>query len=273
MIEKYNLHELHIYPVKSLGGISLSESHAEERGFRYDRRWMLVDERGRFLSQREYPRLALLKVSEEGEGFICYPAPAPEKKIWLPKIPEGTGSIPVTLWKDGFRARCMGKEFDEWFSEYLGSSCRLVYMDERVIRRVDPRYAVKNESVSFSDGYPYLVVSHESVVLLNTLLQKPVSLNRFRPNLVLSGGLPFAEDEIGDFRIGEALFRNVKPCARCTVITIDPDSATKDNEPLNVLSRFRGKNNKVFFGYNVVCIKPGLVKLSDPVEVISKRII
>jgi hypothetical protein len=158
-----------------------------------------------------------------------------------------------------------------WFSRYLGFDCRLVYMDEAAHRPVDPQYAPEGREVSFADGYPLLLTAEASLADLNARLDAPVPMNRFRPNLVVAGGMAFAEDGWSRVRIGAVPFQVVKPCARCVVTTIDPQTAAQGKEPLRTLSRFRRRQGKVFFGENLIPEQPGIVRVGDPVEVLAWR--
>ncbi len=259
------LSAIYIYPVKGLAGISLSSSLVEERGLQYDRRWMLVDDSDTFLTQRKFAQMALLKVKLTDEGLLVQA----RGKTDLP-IPFGaTGDkLRVTVWDDTCEAIAVSKASDQWFSEALGISCRLVYMPDYSVRPVDSRYAVAHNYVSFADAYPFLLISEESLADLNTRLEEAVPMNRFRPTLVVKGATPFAEDTWYQFRIGECLFYGVKPCARCVVTTIDQETAGKGKEPLKTLASYRQREHKILFGQNVVFGREGSqIKVGDEVVI------
>jgi len=242
-----------IYPIKGLGGIGLQKSTVERRGLRWDRRWLLVDEKGKFLTQRSHPKMALLQPSFEEEYLVIKPKDGSLESLSIPtQLPDNLEHISVTVWKDTCEAVLIGKKYNQWFSTFLNIDCRLVFMPDSTHRAVDPIYAKEGEIVSFADGYPILIAGERSLADLNKRLEVPVPMNRFRPNLVFSGGEPFEEDTWGYFKIGdEASFRGTKPCARCQVPTIDQDTGEMGKEPMKTMNTFRRKGKKVLFGLNV----------------------
>lgn len=258
--------DIFIYPIKSLGGLRLSEAVVEEKGFQYDRRWMLVNEEGVFLSQRDYPQLALLKVELGVNELVVFRKNEKEKLIQVPFEMANGPEIMVTIWDDQVLGKVVHPEISTWFSDYLGIEVNLVVMPESSHRKVDQRYAVNCESVSFADGMPYLLIGQESLNDLNSRLERPVPMDRFRPNIVFSGGSPFLEDSLREFKIGEVEFQIVKPCARCVMTTVDQETGKKGKEPLKTLSGYRTINNKVYFGQNVVALGPGKVKIGDHIQ-------
>lgn len=254
------LTDIIIYPVKSLRGISLDSAHAGMKGFEYDRRWMLVDEEGHFLTQRTLPVLATLEIKNDKEGWIIQ-----HKQEHL-KVPFDLSDVPklnAEIWGDLLEVSLAPDYFGEWFSDHLKIKCHLVYMGENLKRMVDERYRTNKEMVSFADAFPYLLIGESSLHDLNSKLVNPVPMNRFRPNLVFSGGEPFSEDSFDRIETGEAVFRAVKPCTRCVVTTTDQLSGIRGSEPLLTLSKYRKKGNHVFFGQNLVCLKEGKVKIGD----------
>ncbi len=255
---------LFVYPVKSLAGIPLSEAQVTDRGFRYDRRWMLVDEQGMFLSQRELASMALLVPERSPEGLLVRDASGDH--IMIQEKDEGE-TLRVGIWEDECEAILYEAAVNQWFSKRLNISARLVYMPESSHRNVDPRYAHHSELVGFADGYPFLMISEESLADLNHRLDHPVAMNRFRPNLVTRGGEPYLEDTIGTFRIGDIEFRAAKPCARCQVVTIDQQTAAITKEPLRTLSSYRRDGNKVLFGMNLLHQGSGSLSIGDRVFV------
>lgn len=263
MNDKLLLQDIFIYPIKSLGGIRLTEAKVEERGFQYDRRWMLVDQTGRFVSQREFPVLALLQVKLREDGLLVFFKRNPDHQLFIPfDLAEGP-DILVVIWHDQVIGKVVSKAIGRWFSDFLGFEVELVVMPESTQRKVDLRYAVNGESVSFADGMPFLIIGQASLDELNSRLDSSVPMNRFRPNLVFSGGQPFLEDELRKIRISSAEFQIVKPCARCVLTTVDQETGEKGKEPLRTLAAYRTVNNKVMFGQNVVALKLGEVKVGD----------
>ena len=269
--------EINIYPIKSLGGISLSEVVVEEKGLRYDRRWMLVDENGVFLTQREFSRMAILKVSLEDAGLKV--TAADNKSIEIPFQPTSDEKLKVTVWSSKCQAVSYDENINNWFSDVLRTSCRLVIMPEETRRVVSPNYAVRKfqDVVSFADGYPVLLIGEGSLNDLNTRLFDSVPMNRFRPNLVVKDSDAFAEDDWKKIRVGEVVFHLVKPCARCVMTTIDQATGISDGkEPLKTLSTYRlvKKNGeaKVNFGQNLIAeAAGGRVRVGDEIEVLETK--
>ncbi|SFB57271.1 MOSC domain-containing protein [Algoriphagus aquimarinus] len=261
------IQDLYIYPIKSLAGIRLTEAKVEERGFELDRRWMLIDESGRFLSQRTFPIMALLRVEIGEDSLSVYHSSNPLESIHIPFTEEGEEISSVTVWDDDMPARLVNSQIDEWFSKVLGMNVRLVKMPLSTERKVDPKYAVNGESVSFADGMPYLLIGQKSLEDLNKKLEEPVPMNRFRPNIVFSGGEAFIEDSWRRIQIGELDLQVVKPCARCVMITVDQNTGIKAAEPLKTLASYRREGKKVLFGQNVVALSGGVIKVGDELKV------
>ena len=258
---------LYHYPVKSLAGIPLQRSVLDHYGLQYDRRWMLVDQEGEFLSQRREPRMALIGQRIEGEELILHAVGS--RELHLPLRPASAAWIEVRIWNESCRAQHCGEQADRWLSDFMGQACRLVYLPESESRRVDPDYAVETDRTAFSDGFPLMLLSEGSLAELNGRLEVPVPMSRFRPNLVVSGCEPFAEDGWNRLRIGGVTFRVVKPCARCIITTIDPATAERGSEPLQTLSEYRLRGNKVHFGQNLLHDASGSLALGMRVEVLA----
>ncbi|HEY9706973.1 MAG TPA: MOSC domain-containing protein [Oculatellaceae cyanobacterium] len=258
---------IYIYPIKSAAGISLKTAQVEKRGFQCDRQWMLVDQTGKFLTQRQFPRMALISVLLDKDRLVVK---APNRKsLSLPIHMDSDHYVRVQVWNDVCDAILLGEEVSQWFSEFLEISCQLVYMPERSFRPVNPRYATNNEQVSFADGFPFLLISEASLEDLNQRLDEPVPMNRFRPNLVVTGCEAFAEDSWRSIRIGSIVFRVVKPCDRCTITTVDQALGIRGKEPLQTLAKYRRSNGKILFGQNLIPEKVGLLHIGDAVEIDS----
>lgn len=260
--------ELYIYPIKSLGGISLSSATLTDRGFEHDRRWMLVDEHHRFLSQRELPQMALLQVDLNGQGLLIRHGHQDQEPLQIPWEPEGE-TCTVTVWDDTCLARWVSRQADEWFSRILSFPCRLVYMPDVSHRLVDERYAHRKEITSFADGYPLLLIGQASLDDLNRRLSSPLPMDRFRPNIVFRGGEPYQEDSMSHFEIAGISFFGVKLCARCVITTIDQLTAGKGKEPLKTLNSYRSRNNKIYFGQNLLFNGKGMISVNDPINFLS----
>lgn len=270
------LSEIYIYPVKSLGGIRLKTANITARGLENDRRFMLVDENGRFLSQREHPQLAIFKTEIEAESLkITNKKDGSTLKISLQysQNHEITQLLNVQIWDDETSAIEISNEATNWFTEALGIVARLVYMPEESQRKTDAQYSLTGEEItSFSDGYPILIIGQSSLNDLNNRLENPVNINRFRPNFVFTDGEPFEEDAWHEFTVGNVRFFGVKPCARCIMTTIDQETGEKKGkEPLLTLNKYRKAGNKILFGQNVLISKLGTVSVGDDVTILSRK--
>lgn len=265
MFENFSIQDIFIYPIKSLGGIRLTEAKVEERGLQFDRRWMLVDPQGVFLTQRTHPPMALLQVQLDEAGLIVFDKKNPKDKLQIPYSLNSGQEIEVEIWDDRVIATIVDPVLDSWFSEKLGITCHLVIMPESTQRKVSPKYAVNDESVSFADGMPYLILGQESLNDLNSRLENPVPMDRFRPNIVFSGGLAYAEDSWKKIKIGAVEFQIVKPCARCVLTTIDQETGFQGKEPLKTLAGYRTIGNKIFFAQNMVALESGIIRIGDQI--------
>jgi uncharacterized protein YcbX len=264
----YTLSEINIYPIKSLAGISLQSAIVEERGLKYDRRWVLVDETNTFFTQRDFPEMALTKVSVDKNGLILSHKTKIVEPLLVPFDFEHSKKDQVVIWDDTVIGEFYNKKIDEWFSEIIGIKCHLVKMPESTKRVVDESYA-KNKIVSFADGYPFMIIGQSSLDDLNSRMEVSLPMNRFRTNFVFTGGKPFEEDNWKKFKVGEVLFEAVKPCARCVITTTDQETAERADEPLFTLSKFRKVNNKVMFGMNLICESSGKVSVNDKITLLS----
>lgn len=267
------LSEINIYPIKSLAGISVHVAHVEDRGLAFDRRWMLIDEKRQFITQREFPVMATINVAIS-DGRL-YAQHGGLRQLEIPAKPTSDERVTVKIWSSSVKARPYESDVNRWFSEILGTPCRLVLMPEETKRKVNPLYAVRRfqDTVSFADGYPFLLIGESSLADLNSRLETPLPMNRFRPNLVVSGGEAFAEDRWKKIRVGETTFHVVKPCARCVITTVDQTRGEKDgNEPLKTLATYRNKNGKVLFGQNLIAeTAGGTIRVGDVIDVLERR--
>ena len=265
---------LYVYPVKSLGGYAVPEAEVTVRGLRHDRRWLLVDERNRFLTQRQQPALALLQVAPAHNGFLLTHRQRPELlPLFIPFEATPDRTLFVTIWDDMAWAWRGTPEADEWLAEALGFTCRLVYMSDMVRREVEPELNPEGQLVSFADGYPFLLLGEAALADLNTRLAQPVPVNRFRPSLVFSGGEAYDDDTWEDFLIGQTPFRAVRGCGRCVLTTIDQQTATKNpvGEPLRTLATYRQAGNSTLFGQNVTGPGHGRLRVGDALTVLSRK--
>ena len=260
-----SLAAIHVYPIKAAGGLAVDSWTVDAFGLQFDRRWLVVDGHGRAVTQREQPRLAMVRC-EISDHALRVTAPAmPPLELALHPSPAVTTI--VTVWDDICDAQWLGEAPSTWFTNLLGAPCSLVYMPESTRRPVDPAYAPAADRVSFADAFPLLMLSEASLAALNQRLPRPVPMNRFRPNLVLAGGEPHVEDRLGRFRLGTLDLEAVKPCDRCVVITNDQDSAERGPEPLRTLATYRKVGSKVLFGQNVVHYGTGRLTVGQQVTV------
>lgn len=264
---------IHIHPIKSLGGFGVSEARITPRGFEHDRRWMLVDDGGVFITQRERPRMALMHCTPLHDGFRVTDLPD-GACIDLPwEIDQGV-SRRARIWKDEVKVLHAPLEVSSWFADRLGIACSLVHLPESTQRPIDPEYA--EGITALNDAFPYLIISQASLDDLNARIASartvngasarpapPLPMDRFRPGIVIAGGDPYQEDGWSGISIGAARFKLVKPCARCPIPTIDQYTGERGMEPLRTLAAYRGRDNKVLFGMNAVALHGDMVRVGD----------
>jgi len=261
MKDEVEISGLTIYPVKSLAGISLQQAPLDSMGLKFDRRWMLVSEEGKFLSQRTLPKMTLIQPHLDETGNLTL-STQEKDDLSVPKASDKT--LPVTIWNDKVAANLVSDQCDAWLSDVLGVACHLVYIRDDVIRQCDLKYAKQGDRTGFSDGFPLLLLSEASLDDLNKRLEHPVDMRRFRPNIVVKGCKPFAEDNWEKFTLGDIPMLGVKPCSRCPIPTVNPDTGEKTGtEPISTLATFRKKNHKVYFGMNVIHQSLGTLKVGD----------
>jgi uncharacterized protein len=262
--ENVTLSGLYVYPIKSCAGISLQESDLSATGLRHDRRWMLVDETGEFMSQRAHPLMALISIRFAPERMIVG-APAMDE-LEIPLRNEIGNQIDVSVWGDTNRGVLVSGEADSWFTEFLEVPCRLVHKPDDDPRLVDSSFAQSGDQVGFADGFAFLLISEASLEDLNGKLEDPLPMNRFRPNFVLRGCKPYAEDGWGRLKIGTVPFRVAEACPRCAITTVDQRTGTRGKEPLRTLATYRKYEGEVYFGRNLIHDALGTVRVGDPVE-------
>ncbi|MFJ7203793.1 MOSC domain-containing protein [Streptomyces sp. NPDC098789] len=267
--------ELHVHPVKSVAGTSPDEVAVEPWGLAGDRRWAVIDTEGNVITQRQQPRLALASARPLGSGGVALSAPGLASVVVEPPAP---GPLePVALFGkkiDTVVAHTVGHA---WFTEYLGFPARLVHLDDPAVRRpVDPDYALPGETVSLADAYPLLVATLASLDALNALIAQgdhadegPLPMNRFRPNLVVSGAEAWAEDGWKRVAIGDAVFRGVRECGRCVITTTDQRTGERGKEPLKTLAAHRRIGKSLAFGRMLVPVRLGTVRVGDEVRILD----
>lgn len=265
-----SLAALYRYPLKSAVGQSLQQSAVDGLGLLGDRRWMLVDaERGRFLTQRAVPRLTQLYTRLETDGSLVLSAAGlPDKHVPVPVFGELRG---VTIWYDSLRVPDAGDAAAQWVSDFLGKPMRLVYVPVERARTVEAGYGEDGDKLAFADGFPLLLIGQASLDDLSMRVGRPLEMARFRPNLVVQGSSAFAEDGWKRIRIGDLDFRVLKPCARCIVTTLDPQTGERstDREPLATLKTYRQQDGHAMFGQNLVCDGTGMLEVGMPITVLE----
>jgi len=270
---KITLSGLYIYPIKSAAGIALGEAEVGDRGLKYDRRWMVVDPKGKFMTQRKHPRMALIQVGLT-EDALMLSAPAMQS-LELPLEPRGETSsskpdwLDVEVWGDRCTAQSMGQAAQTWLSEFLQTPCQLAYMPDQSQRPTAHGQLGDDKLVSFADAYPFLLISEASLADLNRRLEQPVPMNRFRPNFVVAGCEAFAEDQWKQIKIGGVVFDLPKRCDRCSIPGVDQASGVQNKEPLRTLATFRLEGGKIWFGQNLVHHQTGHLSLGAAVEPIA----
>lgn len=267
---EFRLASIHVYPLKSGRGVRVDEAEVAETGLRHDRRWMITDEAGRFLTQRQDPRLARIVPTLERDALRLSAPNVPDLLVALD--PSGAPGEPVRVrvWGDEVAARRVGREADAWLEALLGAPRRLVRFGPEADRPVDPDVARPDDRVAFADGFPFLLTGAASLDDLNARMTAPLEMERFRPNLVVSGAPPFDEDDWRVVRVGNLPFRVVKPCVRCSITTVDPVTAEVGNEPLRTLATFRRTSRGVTFGQNAIHDATGMLRTGDPVRVLRR---
>ncbi|KOG39872.1 MOSC domain-containing protein [Streptomyces resistomycificus] len=270
------LQSIHVHPVKAFRGLSPRTAAVEPWGLAGDRRWVLIDDGGKVVTQRQQPRLALavaellpgggVRLSAPGMDDLTVPVPRSDDTVWVEIFRDKVEGVPAE-----------GTAAHAWCSRYLGAEVRLLHMsDPATSRPVDPEFALPGETVSFADGYPLLLTSTASLDALNSLIARgdhaaegPLPMDRFRPNVVVSGTSAWAEDDWSRVRIGDVDFRVAKVCGRCVVTTTDQSTARRGTEPLYTLGRHRRLGGRLVFGQNLVPLSPGTIRVGDPVTVLA----
>jgi hypothetical protein len=259
---------LFVYPVKSCRGVALGRAVVELRGLRHDRRWMIVDGDGTFVTQRTEPRLATIAVSvDEERGTLVLAAPR-MPALALTLAPRGGPDVKVRVWRDEIEALHAGAPAAHWVTAFLGAPASIVFMPDATRRPVRPDLARPGDHVSFADAFPVLLAATDSLDDLNARLDRPLPMDRFRPNVVIGGCVPWAEDDWRRARVGPVGLRLPKACDRCVITTTDQLTGERGVEPLRMLATFRKRaDRKVYFGVNAVPDEGGVIAVGDRVTV------
>ena len=259
---------LHLYPVKGFRGQALRDTAVARHGIAGDRRWLVTDPDGGFLTQRQIALMAQLDADVTGTGLLL----RHDGRAQAVARPDADAArLDVRIWQASVTAARAGTAADRWLSEVLGTDCRLVYMDDERGRPVTPPFGQPGDHVGFADAYPLLATSLGSLDALNAALTRPVPMDRFRPSVTISGLPAWAEDRWQRVRIGEMVFRMPAPCTRCVVITRDQRTGNTPDpgEPLKTLGRLNRHESGIVFGANLIPEAPGRLAVGDIVEVLA----
>ncbi|PPS68506.1 MULTISPECIES: MOSC domain-containing protein [Streptomyces] len=271
-----HLHSIHLHPVKAVRGLAPRQAVVEPWGLAGDRRWVLIDDGGKVVTQRQQPRLARVAAELLPGGGVRLSAPG-MPPLTVP-VPRPSVTVPVEIFRDKVEAVPAEDEAAHaWCSSHLGVEVRLVHLDDPATRRpLAPEYARPGETVSFADGFPLLLTTTASLDALNSLIAQgeyvgegPLPMNRFRPNVVVTGTPAWAEDDWSRLAIGDVPFRVAKTCGRCVVTTTDQDTGERGREPLFSLGRHRRRDGKLVFGQNLVPLSRGAIRVGDPLRILE----
>ncbi|MEV5157561.1 MOSC N-terminal beta barrel domain-containing protein [Streptomyces sp. NPDC053728] len=266
---------VYVHPVKSLASLAADQAVVEPWGLADDRRWMLLDSENRVITQRQQPRMAQLSAELlPGGGVSLAAAGSPSLAV---EVPDPARTVTAELHRSKVEVVMASGEAHTWFSARLGAEVRLVHLDAPSHRRpVDPEFGRPGETVSLADGFPLLLTARSSLDALNSLVAEgdhpdegPLPMDRFRPNVVVDGTQPWAEDGWKRIAIGEVAFRVVKPCGRCVITTTDQRTAERGKEPLHTLARHRRDGKHLLFGQNLIPETTGMIRVGDPVRVLG----
>lgn len=262
------LRNINIFPVKSLGGVSLSHAFVGFSGLAFDRRFMLSDPEGGLLSARKAPALLKYQTLLREDGIEIISPTGEHIRVRYPELFENYRQ--VSVWGSEINAQHCGEQFDEWFSQRLERPCQLLYFGQQSQRQV---VGWPETPVAFADGYPLLLTSTGSLAELNKRSAEAVTMAHFRANLVIDNDQAFAEDGWKHIRIGEIEFVVAEPCARCVMTTYNPKTGEKTaaGEPLKTLAKFRKDQNGIYFGQNLIALNEGQIKQGDKVEVLETQ--
>jgi uncharacterized protein YcbX len=264
----YAISQLYYHPIKSLGSILTDQFSVGPCGPMLDRRIMLVDPTGTFITQRQAPLMSLISVNDLGCEFrLTYQ----DDSILLPwpNFSTKTKSVLVDVWGEKINGQLMPSAGSSWLSAILNKEVRLVYMDDSEHRQVDLEYVDKGVRTGFADGFPFLLISQASIDFISEKVGYGISVQRFRPNIVVSGCQPFEEDGWRKIKIGQIEFDIVKSCSRCVIPTINLQTAEKDKAVMQVMLDYRKKGAEVFVGQNLVHRQLGILRAGQPVTVLE----
>jgi uncharacterized protein YcbX len=261
------LARIFVYPVKSAAGIEIDAAELDAFGIRHDRRFMLIDADGGFMTQRAHSRMALIRIALEADHLVL--SAEGRQPLHVPLVPDGPACV-VRVWNDDVSAVRVDSADTRWLEDVLGTPCTLVHMPDSTLRQIDRVYGRPGERVAFTDGFPLLLLTTGSMNELNRRLDRALSVRRFRPNLLIEHDTPHVEDTWLRVRVATVDLRIVKPCARCAITTVDPDTGGTGREPLRTLAEYRARGGKVYFGQNAIHAGEGTLRTGDEVSVLER---
>ena len=261
---------IYIYPIKSFRGISLEVAELTPSGLLYDREWMIVNENNEYITQREYPQMSQFEVKLNGTHLFLKNLSS-SSEIEFDGTTHTETTIEVKIWNDQCNAFEMPQGINDWLRRELQIDCKMVRIKNTRQRQIDLNFAPPEQYTTFTDGFPFLLISEESLALLNSKLDEEIEMERFRPNFVISGGDAHVEDNMGKWTIGTASFEAVKLCSRCVVTTIHLETAKKSKEPLKTLAKYRRFENKIMFGQNLLYTSGNQLQVGDKVTYLTSN--
>ncbi|MBV72390.1 MAG: MOSC domain-containing protein [Myxococcales bacterium] len=258
--------ELAYYPLKSGRSLTTQSAYVTPKGLLNDRRWMVVDSHGRFLTARTHPQLLRITARPKADGSLELQNGSERPMRAKPRYPQAT--IDVEIWGCQTKGARFEASIDQWLSDITGLECHLVYMPQDVVR---PIKSSPQDEVSYADGYPLLLTNQSSLADLNTRLMEPVSMDAFRPNVVIKGADAFAERHWEHVTIGSVSFKSGGECVRCAMTVLDPKTGQKrtDGEPLKSLAGYQRTAQGVIFGVNLIPVSDGEIRVGDPVRLLD----
>jgi len=274
MTEVLKLSGITIYPIKSCAGVSLQSSKVVDTGFAHDREWLLIDENSNFLTQRSNAKMTLIKpvvrADQAGVSLGVELQALGKVSLYVPNVNEGE-VIKTKVWESECEVVSQGEEASSWLSEFLGQKVFLTRMNPNFKRHIKDKYKQRGDEVTgFADALPFLLISEKSLEDLNEKLTEKIPMNRFRPNLVVSGGTAFQEDNWKKIKINNTTIRVVKPCARCEITTTNQETGERKSEPLETLGKYRSKPKGIMFGQNCVSVEVGdVLSVGDEVKILE----
>ncbi len=264
---KCKVKSLFIYPVKSFGGFQVTQMEIGSNGPKYDRQWMVVDKNNKFMTQRTFPKMSQVNVKVIEDAHIELTAPGVDFMDFGVEEFDASSEMEVEIMGDKVKAHEVDPEVSEWVSDFLGSPCKLVRKAETSERLIDTDYG--DGTINFSDGFPFLIVSLQSLELLNQKLNKAFAMKRFRPNIVVQVEEPHQEDYWTQIQIGDVLLRGAQLCSRCKVTTIDPMTGQFGEEPLKTLGEYRKTDQGIVFGKNFVHENEGVIRTGAEIDILE----